>query len=454
MRAISLALAAHLQGAATTTCYLLKVMPIGGFAATFGLTTLEHDVIYDDGNGAITYKARRGYTSFDIQQRSDLSVDNSQAKGLLAEDAIDGVTAIGIAAGWYDDARFVQYLVNYEDLTMGHVIVNSGKIGQVQNLDDLLTQLELRSLTQIAKQNNLIEQTSITCRADYGDTRCKQAFKWYYATVTNVGAEPDRVFQVDSFKSPQVNNFLMTGDGVTVTAQLKDENGVAVTAHFSVTNITVNGTPLTPGTGYTVNATGLVTFATAPATASTVLWSGSTALSPAGTSAGHISNVLFGIGDGTKSQFQLLDTAGIPVTSGFTVTAVTVNGAAAGYTVNGTGLVSLSAVPAASAEVRWSGTIPLSPDGFFAPGVAEWQSGNNAPRRSEIESFDSSTNTVTLAIPVYLDVQVGDQIRLRQDCDHSWTMCTQRYNNGPNFRGEKDLPRADSNDLMAPSQIS
>lgn len=452
MRTISAALKAHLQGSSTSACYLMKVTPVSG-ADQFGITTLDRDVTYDDGAGPVTYRAKRGYTSFDVQTRADLSVDNSQAKGLLAEYPADGVTADGIAAGWYDSARFIQYLINYNDLTMGHMIVNSGQVGQVQNLDDLTMSMEMRSLTQICKQNNLLELTSITCRADYGDTRCKKAYKWWQSTVTAVGAEADRTFQVDSFRSVQVNTMLLVGDGTTKTAQLKDETGATVSANFRVTSITKDGVTLTPGTGYTVSSSGVVTLATAPAIQAMVLWNGTYTLSPAGTGAGTITNVLTGVGDGTTTHYQLLDTVGNAVTSGFSVSHVRLDGAVTtAYTVSGAGVVTFTTAPLNGQEIRWDGSIPLSPDGYFAPGVGQFLSGDNITRSFEVESFASASNTVTLIIPLYLDVQVGDTLKIRQDCDKSWTMCTSRYANGNNFRGEKDLPRADSNDLMAPSQ--
>lgn len=95
----------------------------------FGLTTLDVDVTFDDGSGPITYRAKNGYTAFDVDTRSDLSVNNSEASGLLAQYPLDGVTLAGIAAGDYDSASFIQYLVNYEDLTMGYVEINSGQVG-------------------------------------------------------------------------------------------------------------------------------------------------------------------------------------------------------------------------------------------------------------------------------------------------------------------------------------
>ncbi len=451
MRAISSALKAHLQSSTTTFCALMKIEPKNQLAPIFGLCTLDRDVIYDDGSGPITYKAKRGYSTFDVQTARDLSVDNSEAQGLLAEYDIDGMTADGIARGLYDSARFVQYLVNYNDLTMGHMVLNSGQVGQVQNIDDMMTQIEMRSLTQILKQQSMIELTSITCRADFGDIRCKQSFQWYDTTVTAVGAEDDRVFTCDGFKQIQNATYFATGDFSHIQFQLKDQGGANVVAgKFNVTAIYDAGNLVSPS-NYSVSSSGLVTFAYTPINGHVLAWDGATVISPAGTGAGTIHGVPFFTGDGVATTALLRDTAGIPVTSGFTVTAVYLNGAATtAYSVNSSGLVTFTTAPGSNVACTWDGTIPLTPDGLFSPGAVEWKTGASAGRQSDIESFDGSTNTFSLLIPVYLAVQIGDTLRVRRDCDKTWTMC-QAYDNELNFRGEKDLPRADSADLQAPS---
>jgi uncharacterized phage protein (TIGR02218 family) len=151
-------------------------------------------VEYDDGTLALTYRAKRGYTASDTVTKSDLSVNNAEAQGLMAQYPLDGVTMEGIARGEYDGARYVQYLVNYEDTSMGHVIISSGTIGQIKQVDDLACLIELRELTQVLKQNSIIELTSITCRARFGDAQCKMPLIWYDAEVTAVGDETDRTF--------------------------------------------------------------------------------------------------------------------------------------------------------------------------------------------------------------------------------------------------------------------
>lgn len=264
-RTVPTALAQHLAGC-KTTCYLLKVMPKRSDVPAFGLTTLDDDVTFDDGNGPLTYRAKRGYTAFDLDTRSDLSVDNSDAHGLLAEYPADGMTKEGIGRGDYDSARFIQYLVNYEDLTMGHIILNSGQVGQVKMINDITCKIELRSLTQILKQLAMVELTSITCRAKYGDERCKMPLRWYNATVDTVGAESDRTFTIVDAPGLDVLPGTATatvtgvqffvGDGTSVLVQLKDTAGEAVRDGFTVSTIYINGTAKTLTTDYTVSDAG------------------------------------------------------------------------------------------------------------------------------------------------------------------------------------------------------
>ncbi|HEV2682631.1 MAG TPA: DUF2163 domain-containing protein [Rhodanobacter sp.] len=316
-RAISTALAAHLKGSSHTVCYLLKIMPVRAGVATFGICTLDADVTYDDGTGPLTYRAKRGYTSFDLDTKADMSVGSSEASGLLADYPADGVTAAGVAAGDYDCARFVQYLVNYEDLTQGHVILNAGQVGQVTMLDELTCKLELRSLTQILKQNSIIELTSITCRAQFGDLRCKMPLRWYNATVATVGAEPDRDFTLvnapgigappGSATGPVSGVPFFTGNGTQATTQLLDTAGDAVRSGFTVTTVYANGTPTTH---YTINSSGLVTFnngsgvTTAPASGVAYTWDGTLTLQPDGFFSPGVVHWLTGANAGRENEVE------------------------------------------------------------------------------------------------------------------------------------------------------
>jgi uncharacterized phage protein (TIGR02218 family) len=273
----------------------------------FGLTSLDADVTYDDtsGDGNVTYRAKRGFTPLDLDTSADLSVDNTEASGLLAEYPADGVTAEGIARGDYDGARFIQYLVNYEDLTMGHVIIDSGQVGQIKMIDDATCKIELRSLTQILKQNSIIELTSITCRAKFGDERCKMPLDWYNGTVDTVGAETDREFTIDAtdgITKDVTNALFFTGDGTTVTAQLKTSAGIDVTSGYVISEIRVGGVATT---AYTDDGAGLLTFDTAPASAAEVRWDGTTSVAaPDGYFVPGVVQWLSGDNEGRENEIE------------------------------------------------------------------------------------------------------------------------------------------------------
>lgn len=199
-RSIPSGLITDLRSNATTMGFLLKFMPIGG--TPFGLTSCNKDLDYNDGDGTITYRCAFGYTPFDTDQRSDLSVNNSQAASLIAQYPLDGVTMNAILRGDFDGCPFKQYLVNYENLTTGrHSVISAGTIGQISQVDQLACNIELRSLIQTLKQNTMVELTSVNCRAKFGDAQCKLLFDWMDATVTAVGAEADRTFSVSIMDS-------------------------------------------------------------------------------------------------------------------------------------------------------------------------------------------------------------------------------------------------------------
>lgn len=191
-RAISIALQAHLDTRATTYTALLKIMPVDGPA--IGLTTLDVPVTY----AGTSYIAARGFNESAQESNEGQGVDTAEAEILFAADVGElGITVEQVNSGYLDDAGWIMYLVNYADLSMGHVIVGSGRVGEVRSMDGLLGAIELRSWSQLAKQKSVIWPTSITCLATFGDatTGCGATLTWSATqTVTSIGAEADRQF--------------------------------------------------------------------------------------------------------------------------------------------------------------------------------------------------------------------------------------------------------------------
>jgi uncharacterized phage protein (TIGR02218 family) len=200
-RTIDLALVEHLGESGNTTCRLLRIAPVG--IAAFGITTLDRDVSFDDGDGLIVYRARRGYTASAQVGSADLSVENSEAEALLAEFPLDGVTMDQIRRGVHDDAKFVEYLINYQATDFGKAILGSGTIGELRADKDLRVFIERRSLTQTLKQKSIIEVGSVNCRDPFGGPRCKYPVEtlWSSGVVASVGFETDRTFTFDASPS-------------------------------------------------------------------------------------------------------------------------------------------------------------------------------------------------------------------------------------------------------------
>lgn len=208
---ISVALQAHLNQPDTTTCRLLKITLKSGLI--HGLTTLDRDVEYDDGtdtSGEVTYVATNGCEITDIASDLGYSVDNSEGYALVSDD-VPGVTTEMVEAGELDDAQWIVYLVNYEDLTMGHVILDAGDVGQVRTRFGMVWMPELLSYAMRLRQP-VGSVDSKTCRAIFGtpadsQTGCGVDIEplWVYGEVLSVGAEADRTF---------------TGDAITDSSQM------------------------------------------------------------------------------------------------------------------------------------------------------------------------------------------------------------------------------------------
>lgn len=201
MRHIPAELQAHLDQAATTTTRLLRVSLSNGFV--YGLSMLDRDIVYDDGNGPITYVATNGFNQSTIASDTGYSVANAEGYALLSNE-IAGIELADVEAGVLDDAQWVCYLVNFEDLTARrHVLLDAGDIGEVRVKDGLVWLPELMSYIQRLKQP-VGGVWSRTCRAIFGtpassQTGCgiKLTTLWASGEVTAVGTETNRTFTGD-----------------------------------------------------------------------------------------------------------------------------------------------------------------------------------------------------------------------------------------------------------------
>jgi uncharacterized phage protein (TIGR02218 family) len=163
MRKIPSALLQHLQQSTTTLTLCWKLTPRPP-AQVLGFTEHHEHLIID----GLEYKANSSFAPSAIRSTNDLAVDNFDINFLLNT---DGITEQDLLAGKYDNAAIELFLVNYAELTMGQVLLATGTIGEI-TIANGIAKAEVRGLTQ-ALQQNVLEITSPTCRAELGDDRCK-----------------------------------------------------------------------------------------------------------------------------------------------------------------------------------------------------------------------------------------------------------------------------------------
>lgn len=214
------ALQAHLDNGATTMTLLMRVDPANAAYPSFGCTLLDRDVIYDAGDGELVYRAPIGMIPATMVSGSDMGVNNSEIQHLIPEGDLD-VNEAALNAGAYDYADYTLLWVNYEDLSMGHVVLDHGQLGQVRVQNGVTFWSELTSLSKLLK-TPIVEKDSITCRAIFGSQPIgtgggvvEQRFPcgkdtsgmWVTRSVAEVGFEASRTFRAGAFGFP-ANTFV------------------------------------------------------------------------------------------------------------------------------------------------------------------------------------------------------------------------------------------------------
>jgi uncharacterized phage protein (TIGR02218 family) len=229
VRDIPILLQDHFDGRVHTVCYLLKVMPVGNNApAVFGVTSLDNNITFDDGDGPLTYYAMAGMVPSTLKASSSLGVDNGQAETLIGAFAVESFVEELVTAGRYNNANFQLLVVNYKDLAAGAMEEMFGTLGRVRVIEGLVCFPELRGITASARQNPC-KRDSITCRRDFGDEICGVDLGplWQTSAVSAVGTENDRVFTVTGI-TPPAHGFKygmaewIDGDNVARSYEIED----------------------------------------------------------------------------------------------------------------------------------------------------------------------------------------------------------------------------------------
>lgn len=83
------------------------------------------------------------------------------------------------------------------------------------------------------------------------------------------------------------------------------------------------------------------------------------------------------------------------------------------------------------------------PDGFFDYGVVTFTSGSNTGKSYEVKKFLQSNKTMSLFMPTYYEMAIGDTFKLTIGCDGNFSTCKDKFRNAVNFRGEPHVPGTD-----------
>ena len=216
MRLIPAALQEHLDSTTTTTCVLLRIELFDG--QVFGLTSLDREIAYDDGDGSVTYYAVTGFDASVFAADASFSVDNAESYALTGEpvvlsDDIPTITVEMVEAGALDDASWKAYLVNYLDLTDGHSLLDAGDLGEVRTRDGMVWISELLSYAMRLRQP-VGHVWSRLCRATFGASADERygcgvdaEALWVAGTVTAEAAESDRAFFGDVTTTSPIDPF-------------------------------------------------------------------------------------------------------------------------------------------------------------------------------------------------------------------------------------------------------
>ncbi len=161
MRVLGADLAAHLASGATTLARCWKLTRRDG--KMLGFTDHDRDLTFD----GLVFRARTGLDAAALQQTTGLSVDNSQAVGALSDLGLD---AADIAAGRYDGAEILAWLVNWRDVSQ-RILQFRGSIGEIRHSGGQF-EAELRGLSETLNQPQG-RAFHRDCSAVLGDAACR-----------------------------------------------------------------------------------------------------------------------------------------------------------------------------------------------------------------------------------------------------------------------------------------
>lgn len=154
-------LLAHLGGGVSHVCRCWEIRRADGLR--LGFTDHDRPVSFD----GLLFRADSGMTALAVSQTTGLSVDNTEAAGVLSDPA---VTEADIEAGRYDGAEVRAWLVRW-DAPDQRILRFAGTIGEIRRGGGAF-HAELRGLTEALNQPQG-RAYQRPCTAVLGDSTCR-----------------------------------------------------------------------------------------------------------------------------------------------------------------------------------------------------------------------------------------------------------------------------------------
>ncbi|SIQ01512.1 DUF2163 domain-containing protein [Bosea sp. TND4EK4] len=160
MRDIPAALAAHLEGGATTLCHCWSLARRDGLV--LGFTDHDRPLAFD----GIAFAAATGLEAAESTAELGFAIGGGEVSGAFAA---SGLNEADLARGAFDDARLRIWLVNWADPGQ-RLLLDEGHVGEVRRGGTAFT-AEMRGTAKaFDEERGRVYLRS--CAADLGDARC------------------------------------------------------------------------------------------------------------------------------------------------------------------------------------------------------------------------------------------------------------------------------------------
>jgi uncharacterized phage protein (TIGR02218 family) len=150
--------------------------------SSVGVTDHDKNIIFDLGDGAVTYQAGTGILPSDITLSASLDADNYEVTGPITEDG--DFTLERVVGGRFNRATAKLFMVNWKSLSSGAIKLLGGSVSEAR-VEGGKFILEVRS--DADRFNQVVGRLIVNnCDADHGDARCGRTPESVAGTVNSV----------------------------------------------------------------------------------------------------------------------------------------------------------------------------------------------------------------------------------------------------------------------------